>query len=111
MAPLTADDTRLLKDVARFSEPVQVCAPNGKLLGIFVPASREPSKPHFEAEELKRRMAEKPVGSFTDVVQRLKELDKEDERRKAAGEKDFTLEEVEAYLKSGLPKYPPSAGD
>jgi hypothetical protein len=110
MTPLTADDTRLLKEVAQFSEPVQVCDPTGKLLGIFVPAARERIKPHFDPEEIKRRLQEKPSGLlFSDLVQKLKELDKEDDRRKAAGEKDFTLEEVQTYLRSGTFGNPPSS--
>jgi hypothetical protein len=107
MIPLTADDTRLLKDVAHFSEPVQVCDPSGKVLGIFVPASRERSKSHFDPEELKRRMAEKSAGLFSDVVERLKVMTEESNRRRAAGEKDFTLEEARAFL-AGKACQPPA---
>ncbi|OAI45864.1 hypothetical protein AYO44_02380 [Planctomycetaceae bacterium SCGC AG-212-F19] len=102
MIPLTADDTRLLKDVAHFSEPVPVCDPNGKLLGIFVPASRACTKPHFDSADIKRRLQnEKPTGVlFGDVVALLKELDTERKRRKDAGEPDFTHEEVNARMEA-----------
>lgn len=101
MIPLTADDTRLLKELRQFAEPVGVFDPSGELLGMYLPVNQHvPAKPQFDPEEIKRRLATKgPVGNFSELVQRLKLLEIERQRRRAAGEKDFTtLEEVQAYL-------------
>ena len=44
MIHLTADDTTLLKDLALFVEPVEISDADGKLVGLFVPASLERGK-------------------------------------------------------------------
>lgn len=104
MIPLTADDSRLLKDLQLFIEPVGVYDPAGKLLGLYVPANLEPgkmsqTKSQFDPAELKRRLeSEQPSGNFSELVGRVQLLSEELNRRRAAGEKDFTLEEAHAFL-------------
>jgi hypothetical protein len=116
MIPLTADDTRLLKDLRMLVEPVEVYDPSGKLLGRFVPANLERGKALYakvkancDPEELKRRMSEQPVGSFSDLVKRLKLMTEESNRRRATGEKDFTLDEARAFLAGEPCKSPASS--
>src|SRR5689334_17472060 len=48
MIHVIADDSRLLKDLGRFIEPVEVSDANGKLLGLFVPANLERGKQLYE---------------------------------------------------------------
>jgi hypothetical protein len=108
MVTLQADDTRLLKDLRLFIEPVEVYSTDGKLLGLFVPANLErgkqimaQAKASFDPAELKRRMEYKgPLNSFSELVQGMKALQNEHLRRQAAGERDFTFEEAQAFLEA-----------
>src|SRR5947209_17689578 len=108
MISLMADDTVLLKDVELFAEPVEIYDATGKFLGLFVPANLERGKAiHARAvaetdwAEIDRRMAAKGAGiPLRDTLARLKMLEAEMERRKAAGEKEFTREEALAYFQS-----------
>src|SRR5207249_8464383 len=105
MISLTADETMLLKDVGMFVEPVEVYHPDGKLLGLFVPANLERGKELYaraaaqtDWREIERRSRLPEKGEpFEIVLARLKMLEAENERRKAAGEPEFTPEEGVAY--------------
>ena len=108
MISLTADDSRLLKDVRLFIEPVEVYDTRGKLLGLFVPANLERGKQMqarlaglFDPAEIKRRLqANEPGGTLEQFWKWIRELEAEMKRRKAVGERDFTTEEVLAYFRS-----------
>ena len=108
MISLTADETMLLKDVGMFVEPVEVYHPDGKLLGLFVPANLERGKELYaraaaqtDWREIERRSRLPEKGEpFEIVLARLKMLEAENERRKAAGEPEFTPEEGVAYFTS-----------
>jgi hypothetical protein len=118
MVPLSADDSRLLKDVSLFVEPIEVYDSNGKLLGIFVPANMERCKEisakaaaQMDRAEIKRRLAtERPAGLFSDLVKRLQVLNEESKRRRAAGEQDFTFEEARAHLSGETGEQPAGPG-
>src|SRR6266851_274338 len=65
MVDLIADERRLLKDLGRFIEPVEVFDADGKLLGLFVPANLERCRQIYEESiaktdwaEIKRRSAQ-----------------------------------------------------
>jgi len=108
MITLTADDSRLLKDMRMFIEPVEVYDTAGKLLGLFVPANLERGKQLYaqaaariDWAEIERRKQSKEPGVPLDVGRQwLKLLEAEVERRKAAGERAFTPEEGLAYFRS-----------
>ncbi|MCI0459775.1 MAG: hypothetical protein L0Z62_22725 [Gemmataceae bacterium] len=108
MVALTADDTRLLKDMRLFLEPVEVYDTSGKLLGLFVPANLERAKERqakalaqIDWAEIKRRkQSEEPRGTLQDALRRLHQLEAEMKRRKEAGEREFTTEEALAYFQS-----------
>lgn len=112
MIPLTADDTRLLKDLQQFAEPVGVFDPSGELLGMYLPVNQQvPAEPQFDREEIKRRLATKePVGNFSELVQRLKLLEKERVRRRAEGGKEITFEEARAFLRAETSQLPGAVG-
>ncbi|MBL8795979.1 MAG: hypothetical protein JNM56_18905 [Planctomycetia bacterium] len=113
MITLTTDDTRLLKDLQQYAEPVGVFDPSGELLGMYLPVNQHvPAKPQFDPEEIKRRLAtEKPVGNFTVLVQRLKLLENERQRRRAEGVKEITFEEARAFLRADPGQLPGTVGD
>lgn len=106
MIAVTADDKRLLKDLGAFLEPVEVHAPNGKLLGLFVPANLERAeqvnakvRELFDPDELKRSMATTEKGdSHQEVWSRIRRVEAEMKRRQLAGEKPWTEQEALAYL-------------
>ena len=106
MLSVTTDDVRLLKDLAFFIEPVEVYDPQGKLLGLFVPANLERGKElkaraaaQIDWAEIERRRQSGEKGDPFEVVKdRLRLLELEAERRRAAGEKDMTPEEVVAFM-------------
>lgn len=108
MVLLTADDTWLLKDLRMFVEPVEVYDASGKLLGLFVPANLERGKQLYaqaaariDRAEIERRMqSQEQAVPFEEVRARLKLLEAETERRKAAGEKELTPEEAVAFVRS-----------
>jgi hypothetical protein len=108
MVSLTADDTVLLKDVGLFIEPVEIYDAAGKFLGLFVPANLERGKEMYaraaaqvdRAEIERRKQSKEPGLPLRDGLDRLKKLEAEMERRKAAGERDFTTEEALAYFRS-----------
>lgn len=58
MVELVADDRRLLKDLGRFIEPVEVLDADGKLLGLFVPANLERCKQLYDESVAKKDWAE-----------------------------------------------------
>jgi hypothetical protein len=58
MVELIADDRRLLKDLGRFIEPVEVYDACGKMLGLFVPANLERGKQLYEESVAKKDWAE-----------------------------------------------------
>jgi hypothetical protein len=108
MIPLIADDTTLLKDVGMFVEPVEVYDTNSKLLGLFVPANLERAKEmaaqaaaRIDWAEIERRRQNSDQGEPLQVtLARIRMLEQEIARRKAAGEKDFTVDEGLAYFQS-----------
>ena len=105
---LTADDNRLLKDVRLFLEPVEVYDPAGKLLGLFVPANLERAKEIRDkvaaqvdwAEIERRKHSKEELEPLSLALQRIKILEAEIARRKAAGEKEWTHEEAMAFFRS-----------
>ncbi|HYT91239.1 MAG TPA: hypothetical protein VEL76_21170 [Gemmataceae bacterium] len=107
MITLTADDTTLLKQVGTFLEPIEIYDNSGKLLGLFVPANLEQCKEKaailakVDWDEIeRRRQSNEPTFPFKDTRARLKRLDEEVNRRKMAGEKEFTTEEGLTYFHS-----------
>jgi hypothetical protein len=108
MIALTADDTKLLKDLRMFIEPVEVYDGTGKLLGLFVPADLERGKRIYaevaakiDRAEIERRIqSNERGGPLREVLGRIQLLEREMERRKAAGEKEFTIDEAMAYFRS-----------
>lgn len=119
MLTLTADNTKLMKDLGMFVEPVEIHDDSGRFLGLFVPANLERGKRIYaeaaartDWAELERRRQSSEKGEPLEVVlARLKLLEQELERRGAAGEKAFTTEEALAYFRSlrqqGAPPSPP----
>jgi len=106
MVALTADDTRLLKDVGLFIEPVEVYDARGKLLGLFVPANLERLK-EIDAQLVKqidwdeienRRPSNEEGAAFETVQERLKLLQEEVERRETAGEGELTADEAVEFI-------------
>ena len=106
MVSLTADENTLLKDVGLFVEPVEVYDTDGKFLGLFVPANLERGKELYAqaaaqidwAEiEGRRQSGEETYPSET-VLERLKLLEAEAERRRTAGEKELTEKEALAFV-------------
>ncbi len=108
MVFLVADESTLLKELGLFIEPVEVYDPNGKLLGLFVPGNLERCKEQYaraaakiDRAELARRMQSKEPGyTFEEVKGRLRALEAEVARRKAAGEKELTPEEALAFIQA-----------
>ncbi len=108
MVTLVADDTTLLKEVARFIEPIEVYDSAGKLLGLFVPGNLERCKERYargiaqiDWAEIKRRKESKEEGVPTrEVLRRLEVLRQEMERRKVAGQVPFTTEEALSFFQS-----------
>lgn len=108
MITLTADDSRLLKDVRLFVEPVEVYDTGGKLLGLFVPANLERAKEQYaktaakiDPAELARRRESKQKGATHDEIWgRIRELQAEMDRREAAGEPPLSSDEGMAYYRS-----------
>lgn len=120
MVSLTADETELLSVLKLFVEPVELYDPTGKLIGLFVPANLERGKEIYAraiaqtdwAEIERERQSGGPRIPFEDTLARLKQLDAEIERRKAAGERPFTTEEGLAYFRSlRTPGQVPAAGE
>jgi hypothetical protein len=109
MVSVHADDKQLLKDLGRFVEPVEVYDPQGKLLGLFVPANLERTKAKYEqlqamvdSEEIARRKSDlRDCIPHETVVARLEALNLESERRKQMGEQPLTVEEAKAFMRSG----------
>jgi hypothetical protein len=103
-----ADDTWLLKDLGLFVEPVEVYDPQGKFLGLFVPANLERGKEIYarvlagiDWKEIERRRQDpRPGVPLKDTLARFKQVEQEIERRKAAGEPPMTNEETMAYYRS-----------
>lgn len=114
MVALTADDNRLLKDVGLFIEPIEVYDAKGKLLGLFVPANLERGKELYaqveariDRTEINRRKQSDEKGEpFEIVLERLRKLEAEIERRKSIGECDLTRDEALAYFRSLRDKIP-----
>ena len=108
MITLTADDTRLLKDVRLFIEPVEVYDASGNLLGLFVPANLGRGKrldaklaSLFDSAEIRRLNHVVGRGAtHEEVWSRIRRLENEITRRKSAGESAFTSEEAVAYIQS-----------
>jgi hypothetical protein len=108
MVSLTADGTVLLKDVGMFVEPVEIYDATGKFLGLFVPANLERGKEMYAravaqtdwAEIERRKRSNDELIPLRDTLTHLKMLETEMERRKAAGEKEFTTAEALAYFQS-----------
>ena len=83
---LTANDTLLAKDLARFVDPVEIYDVHGKLLGLFVPANLERGK-HLYAQlsesldraEMARRKAEtKPGHGWQELIKKFQAAKSED---------------------------------
>jgi hypothetical protein len=115
MLQIMADDSWAMTDLALFLEPIEISDATGKLIGVFVPANLERAKERkakalaqIDPAELERRLRSKEPGDPHHVVLgRLRMLEQEMERRKEAGEKEFTTDEALAYFRSlrekGLP--------
>jgi len=101
MTAVTADNSRLLKDLQLFQEPVEVLDVAGNLVGLFVPADLGVK---FEvASEDERRQAEAMMGKeerypSEQVLDRLKQLEQEFERRRLNGQPELTTEEALAFI-------------
>jgi hypothetical protein len=51
---ITVADNRLVAELARTSEPIEMRAPDGRVLGTFTPAPAHPPEPDISEEELQR---------------------------------------------------------
>lgn len=108
MISLTADNTRLLRDVSMFIEPVEVYDDSGKLLGLFVPANLERGKEVYakaaakiDRTELAHRKQSKETGAtLEEIWDRVRTFEAEQERRKAAGEPELNRDEAMRYYQS-----------
>ncbi|HJT78189.1 MAG TPA: hypothetical protein VJ739_13380 [Gemmataceae bacterium] len=108
MVSLTVDETKLMRVLGLFVEPVELYDPTGKLIGLFVPANMERGKQIYaraaaetdwvEIERRHRSGGDKIP--FHDTLARLRQLEAEIQRRQAAGERAFTTEEALAYFRS-----------
>ena len=104
MIRVVADDTRLLKDLLLFTEPVEIYDTDGKMLGVFFPTNvalqSQPRIP-FDPEEFKRRLTDgKPGATLREFWGWVREFEREREQRKAAGEPDFTTDDAVAYVRA-----------
>jgi hypothetical protein len=107
MTQLIADQTPM-EVLAQLTEPTEICDANGKVIGRYTPSDAE----HVEAlqrrlatsidwDEMRRRSrSTERRYSLQETLARLKELEQETERRKAAGEKELTTEEAVAYMRT-----------
>jgi hypothetical protein len=108
MGHLTADDRLVIKELATCVEPVEIRDVNGKLLGLFIPANLERAEQlraealaRIDLAELERRKQSKgPRHTLQEGLTWLGRLEDEMERRKTAGEKQFTTEEALAFFRS-----------
>jgi hypothetical protein len=105
---IKADDTRLMKDLGRFIEPVEIYDAQGKMLGLFVPANLERCK-QKQAEILAKidwaeieRRGRDPAECVPNalVLAGLKQLSLESARRQQTGERPLTLDEAKAIMHS-----------
>src|SRR6476660_1160204 len=111
MTSITADGS-MAAALAKVKELAEVRDGSGNVIGFFAPitlnlaaqyadAAAQAAQRRFDPEEIKRRLREeRPSGSFSTLVQRLGKLTEESDRRRAAKEPDFTIEEVRAFLAS-----------
>src|SRR5437868_3907356 len=105
---LHPDEVWTLDDLGRLVEPAEISDANGRLLGIFVPANLERGKRLYaesaskiDAAEIQRRMqSNEPGVPMAVVLKRLKLLEAEMQRRKAAGTRDFTPDEALQFFHS-----------
>jgi hypothetical protein len=112
LVTIEANDTRLLKDLRLFVEPVEVYDPHGKILGVFVPANLERGKAMYaklqtmvdrDREEIAKRGSDPRQCIPSEVVRTgLRALNEESERRKQAGEQPLSVEEAQAIMRGGL---------
>jgi hypothetical protein len=108
MTQISTNDGWSITDLANVLDTVEIRDAKGKLLGVFVPANLERAEQirveavsQIDWAEIERRKQSNEKGEPFDVVlERLKALDAEINRRKAAGEKTFTREEGLAYFQA-----------
>jgi hypothetical protein len=108
MVEVIADDSALLKRLGLYHEPVEIYDTAGKLLGLFVPANQAWVKEHYarlaqtiDRAELERR-AQSTEGwePLHVTLERLRKLEEEVERRRRAGEPEFTTAEGLAFFQA-----------
>jgi hypothetical protein len=110
MIAVHADDKKLLKDLGTFVEPVEVYGAQGNLLGLFVPGNLERTKEMYakleamiDWDEIQRReQSPGPRIPHGLVLERLKALEIEFQRRNAAAEKPFTAAEAQEFVNACL---------
>lgn len=102
MQSVTADDRTLLKDVGLLKQTVKICDPAGRLMGLFLPVQSDQELTRlFDAEETTRRLASNAKGAtHEEMWGRIKQLDAEINRRKAAGERPLTEDEGVAFCQA-----------
>ena len=106
MFVVVANDITLLKELGLYSDPVEVYDTEGQLLGLYVPADLGSGKrqsaraiPPTDWAEIERRRRSGGEASPWEVVkERLRLLELEVERRREAGEKEMTDEDVTAFM-------------
>lgn len=106
MFVVVANEVTLLKELGLYSDPVEVYDTEGQLLGLYVPANLGQGKgrsalavpPTDWAEIERRRQSGGEAAPWEVVKERLQLLELEAERRRAAGEKEMTDEEVTAFM-------------
>jgi hypothetical protein len=107
MGVIHVNDSWPVKNLGLFTEPIELCDSQGKLLGVFVPANLERCRQQQAeyvasidwAEIERRRQDPRPGEPLERTLLLLKKVELELERRKAAGEKPMTNEEAMAYYR------------
>jgi hypothetical protein len=106
MVAIKISDGLQLKDLQRFYEPVEIHDEDGRVIGVYVPADLQQKRqrvaemePPPTTEEIERLMNQ-PSVPHAIVMDGLRKLEVESQRRRSAGEPDLTPDEAVAYVRS-----------
>jgi hypothetical protein len=65
-------DPTLLTELLRIKEPVEICDPDGRVVGTFTPAARQTpfewGRPQISAEEIAQRLREGPGRALAEIM-------------------------------------------
>lgn len=106
MATITVNDQSLLKDLVHSHEPVNVLDEQGMLLGFFTPVRIKKTPDHvlrqIDMKEIDRRRklpSDRDVPN-SQVLEWLKLMQAEEDRRATVGDPAFSTEEGLAFFQS-----------